>query len=212
MHVTYWEINPNTDTLGIFRFGSECLMTNIKNYDIKDTDSIYIVASANVLSSLYTTLDVSQSYSDTTGYMRMNLATGPMDLTEFNTVLVPLVGAKVFDGHLNSLQVQAIGTNSAATGTAYMNYRRLNIGLLNKKDLPNQTFLNKLVSRVAMALVIRRNNKGKESLVFFERWQEKSPINYIIKTTLEGIKSGIGLPGAKKKLRKYNKRVASEKK
>ncbi|ULT45449.1 hypothetical protein KRR40_20560 [Niabella defluvii] len=105
--------------------------------------------------------------------------------------------------------VNAIGTNDAAIGSAYMRYRGLKVGLLNKKDLPNQTFMNKLVSRIAMAFVVRKNNRGKESLVFFERWQDKSPINYIIKTTLEGIKSSIGLPGAKKKLKRYNKKVAA---
>jgi hypothetical protein len=210
MHVTYWEINPNTDTLGIIPVSHlNVLMRNIKNYNIQPNDSIYILASADVLDQLHTTLDVSQSYSDTTGYMRMNLTTGPMDLTQFNTVLVPLVGAKVFDGQLQSLQVNAIGTNDAAIGSAYMRYRGLKVGLLNKKDLPNQTFMNKLVSRIAMAFVVRKNNRGKESLVFFERWQDKSPINYIIKTTLEGIKSSIGLPGAKKKLKRYNKKVAA---
>lgn len=213
MHVTYWEINPNTDTLGIIPVSNlNVLMRNIKNYNIRPNDSIYILASADVLDQLHTTLDVSQSYSDTTGYMRMNLSTGPMDLTQFNTVLVPLVGARVFDGRLQSLQVNAIGTNDAALGSAYMRYRGLKIGLLNKKDLPNQTFMNKLVSRIAMAFVVRKNNRGKESLVFFERWQDKSPINYIIKTTLEGIKSGIGLPGAKKKLRKYKKKKAASNK
>lgn len=213
MNVTYWEINPNTDTLGIIPVSDlNVLIRNIKNYDIKPDDSIYIMASANVLHQLHTTLDVSQSYIDTAGYMRMNLTTGPMDLTQFNTVLVPLVGARVFRGKLQSLQVQATGTNDAALGSAVMHYQGLNMGLLDKKNLPNQTFINKLVSRLAMALVIRKNNRGKESLVFFERWQDKSPVNYIIKTTLEGIKSSIGLPGAKKKLRKYNKKVTATKK
>ncbi|MCH5596585.1 hypothetical protein [Niabella ginsengisoli] len=213
MNVTYWEINPDTDTLGIISVADlNVAMRNIKNYDIKPNDSIYIIASANVLNQLHTTLNVAQSYADTTGYMRMDLTTGPMDLTQFNTVLVPLVGAKVFSGNLESLQVNAIGTNDAAIGNAYMHYNGLKLGLLNKKDLPNQTCINKIVSWAAMTFIIRNNNRGKESLVFFERWQDKSPINYIIKTTLEGIKSSVGLPGAKKKLRKYNKRKAEEKK
>lgn len=208
MHVTYWEINPDTDTLGIVPVENlNVLMTHIKNYDINAEDSIYILASADVLGSLHTTLNVAQSYADSTGYMRMNLTTGPMDLTKFNTVLVPLVGAKVFKGRLRSLSIKAIGNNNAAVGSAYMDYSGLKVGVLNKKDLPNQTFINKLTSKIAMAFVVRKNNRGRESLVFFERWQEKSPINYIIKTSLEGIKSGIGLPGAKKKLRRYNKKT-----
>ncbi len=208
MQVTYWEINPDTDTLGVVPVKNlEALMRNIRNYNLQPTDSIYILASADVLGTLHTQLDVAQSYTDSSGYMRMKLQTGPMDLTEFNTVLIPLVGAKVFNGRLNSLEVNAKGNNEAAIGSAYMNYRGLKLGLLNKSDLPNQTFINKLVSKIAMAFVVRKNNHGKESPVFFERLQEKSAINYIIKTTLEGIKSGIGLPGAKKKLRKYKKRT-----
>jgi len=213
MQVTYWEINPNTDTLGVVTVADlNTVISNIKNYNIQPDDSIYILATARILDQLPATLQVSQSYSDTTGYMRMQLNAGSMDLAHFNTVLVPLVAAKVFDGHLNSLNIQAVGTNEAAAGIARMNYRGLNVGLLNKKDLPNQTFLNKLISRIAMILVVRRNNSNKASLVFFERWQDKSPINYIIKTSLEGIKSSIGLPGAKKKLRKYNRKAVSHQK
>ncbi|MFT4092684.1 MAG: hypothetical protein QM640_03505 [Niabella sp.] len=211
MHVTYWEINPQTDTLGAISVSElNALICNVKNYNIKNTDSIYITAAANVLDHLYTTLNVSQSYADTPGYIAMRLTTGPMDLTRFNTVLVPLVGAKVFRGNLNRMIVEASGDNNAMTGSARMYYQDLNVGLLNKKDLPHQTFMNKLLSRIAMALIIRKDNQGKRSLVFFERWQDKSPVNYIIKTSLEGIKSGIGLPGAKKKFRKYRKKLNIE--
>lgn len=211
MEVTYWETNPQTDIIGAISVTNlKALIRNIKNYNIKPTDSIYIFATANVLNELHTTLDVAQSYMDTTGFIRMDVATGPMQLSKFNTILVPLVGAKVFDGKLNSLRVHAIGNNDAAVGKAFMNYRGLNIGLLNKNDLPHQTFINKLVSKVAMAFIIRKNNHGKESLVFFQRKQYNSAINYIIKTTLEGIKSSIGLPGTKKKMRRYYKRIEKQ--
>lgn len=211
MKATYWEINPSTDSLGIVPvYDLNVLIKNIKNYDIKNDDSIYVFANAKVLNSLYTTLDVSQSYVDTSGYLTMHLTTGSMDLTGFNPVLVPLVGAKVFRGNLDRLEMFTVGNNDANIGTARMYYKGLKVGLLDKKHLPRQTFINKVVSAIAMTFIVRKNNRGKESLVFFERWQDKSPVNYIVKTSLEAIKSSIGLPGAKKKLRKYKKKMEKE--
>ncbi|GAB3016903.1 hypothetical protein GCM10027051_21890 [Niabella terrae] len=210
MQVTYWEINPNTDSLGIIPvYDLNVLMRDLKNYDIGPQDSIYINASAKVLGHLDTRLDLRQSYSDTSGAMRMQLHTGPMDLGEFNSVLVPLVGARVFAGDLSALDIDATGNNNTAIGTSHMYYRDLKIGLLDKKNLSRQRFVDKIVSKLAMALVIRKQNPGKATPLFFERWKDKSAINYIIKISLEGIKSGIGLPGSKKKLRKYNKRQAA---
>ena len=208
MRATYWEINPDTDSLGIVPVENlNVQFSNVKNYNLKPKDSLYIQASANVLGSLYTTLSVAQSYIDTSGYMRMNLNTGSMDLQQFNSVLIPLVGAKVMGGKLKGLSINTVGNNDAAFGSAYMRYHKLQIGLLNKKDFSEDHFFTRLVSKLAMVFIIRKNNQGKKADVFFERVKTKSPINYIIKTSLEGIKSSIGLPGTKAKQLKYNKRI-----
>lgn len=213
MYVEYWEINPQTDTLGIIPVSNlNVIMNNIKNYDIKPQDSLYISASADVINSLFTKLEVRESYIDTAGSFLMKLSTGPLDLKKFNEILVPLVAAEVLRGNLDSLNMTAIGNNDYSTGSMRMYYQDLKLRLLDKKDLANQTLLNKIVSWAANAFIVRHNNNGKNSPVFFERLQDKSPINFLIKTTISGLKSSVGLPGVKGKQKRYLRKVEKQKK
>ena len=204
MYVEYWEINPKTDTLGIVPvFDMNVVMRNIKNHNIGENDSLYIFASANVIHDLFTKLEVRQSYLDSLGTYLMKLETGPMDLTRFNEILLPLEGIEVLSGHLDSLRLEAVANNNYSTGQMRMYYDGLKLRLMNKKDFERQGLGNKLLSWAANTFVIRKNNQGRESLVFFERWKDKSAINFLIKTTLSGIKSSVGLPGIKGKQRRY---------
>ena len=211
MYVEYWEINPKTDTLGIVPVsGLNVLLTNIKNYNIQDDDTLYIQASANVINELFTKLEVRESYKDSLGTFLMKLQTGPMDLQKFNEILLPLEAIEVLSGHLDSLGIEAIGNNDYSTGQMRMYYTGLKLRLMNKKDFEKQGFGNKLLSWVANTFVVRKNNKGKESPAFFVRLKDKSAINFLIKTTLSGIKSSVGLPGVKGKQRRYLRNIEKE--
>ncbi len=211
MYVEYWEINPKTDTLGIVPVSDlNVVMKNIKNHNFSETDSLYIVASANVIHNLFTKLEVRQSYKDSLGTYLMKLQTGPMDLTKFNEILLLLEAIEVRSGWLDSLGLEAVANNNYSTGQMRMYYKSLSLRLMDKKDFTKQGFGNKILSWVANAIVLRKNNQGKESLVFFERLKDKSAINFIIKTTLSGIKSSVGLPGMKGKQRRYLKKQEKE--
>lgn len=208
MNVQYWEINPNTDTLGIVPVTNlNATISPIKNYDLSDDDSLTIIATANVIHQLPTKLFVRESYTDSLGGFLMQLKTGPMDLVHFTNILKPLAAIAVTKGKLDSLSLMATANEHISSGYMRMYYKSLWLKLLNKKDLEKQTFLNKIITWAANALIIRHNNKGKKSIVFFERLKDKSAINFIIKTSLSGIKSSIGVPGNKRKLRQYEKKL-----
>lgn len=212
MYVEYHEINPKTDTLGIVPVsGLNVLMRNIKNHNLQDNDSLYILATANVINELYTRLEMRESYTDSLGTFLMKLQTGPVDLKKFNEVLLPLEAIEVLDGWLDSLGLEAVGNNNYSTGQMRMYYKGLRLRLMNKNDFQKQGFANRLLSWVANTFIVRKNNSGKESPVFFIRLKDKSAINFLIKTSLSGIKSGVGLPGTKGKQRRYLRNIEKEK-
>ena len=207
MYVEYWEFTDKTDTLAIIPVSNlNTTFYNIKNHNLDNTDSLYIVASADVLNELKTHLKINQSYTDSLYGYNMNLYTGPIDLKIFNQLLVPMIGFDVAQGHLDSLRMFAIANNEYSKGEMKMYYSRLKMRMLDKKNLPNQKFYHKIASWLANTLIIRNNNNGKPSPIFDIRMKEKSAINQIIKTALSGIKSSVGLPGTKRKERKYFKK------
>lgn len=205
-YVEYREVNAKTGRMGIIPVEHlDAGFYHIKNYDLRPHDSLLIYASADVLGTLNTRLQVQESYTNAFSPFLMQLHTGPMQLDQWNSVLLPLAGAGVSGGYLDSLNLTAKGNNNFAQGTMRMYYRGLGMRLMNSNDPAQQRLKNKIISWVANTFILRRNNAGKSSPVFFERLKDKSPINFLIKTTLSGIKSGVGIPGVKKKQRKYFK-------
>ena len=212
MYVEYWEVTDKTDTLAIIPVSNlNATFYNIKNHNLENTDSLYIVASADVLNELKTHLRINQSYTDSLYGYNMNLYTGPVDLKVFNKLLVPMIGFDVAQGQLDSLRMFAIPNDDYSKGEMKMYYTGLKMRMLDKKNLPNQKFYHKIASWLANALIIRNNNNGKPSPIFDIRMKEKSPINQIIKTALSGLKSSVGLPGTKRKERKYFRNKEKEK-
>ncbi|MFT3903260.1 MAG: hypothetical protein QM727_08800 [Niabella sp.] len=211
MYAEYWEINPQTKTLGIVPVKDlNVVMRHIKNYNLKESDSLYIDATAMVLDGLPTTLSVQESYTDSLGAFLMQLHTGALDLTKVNRVLVPLVAGEVKRGRLDSLSLSAEGNDDFSTGTMRMYHHKLYLKLLNKNDLLQQRLSQKLMTLLSNVVLIRANNHGKPSPVFFERLKDKSAINFLIKTTLSGVKSGIGVPGNKLQEKKYLKKKSTQ--
>jgi len=203
-YVEYWEINPVTNKLGIIPVTNlNALLYPVRNYGLQTSDTLYINAQADVLGALSTRLAVQQSYTDSLGRFRMQLHTGPLDLKKWNSALLPLVSAEVLRGQLDSLDMTGMGNEDYSTGSMRMYYQGLKLRLMNRKDQSTQRFSDKIISWAANALILRKNNKGKNSPVFFERLKDKSPINFLIKSALEGIKSSIGVPGVKGRERRY---------
>ncbi|WP_018627996.1 hypothetical protein [Niabella aurantiaca] len=207
-YVEYWEINPVTNKLGIIPVHDlNAQLYPVRNYDLHPADSLYINAQANVIGALNTRLSVQQSYTDSLGRFRMQLRTGPLDLKQWNSALLPLISAEVLRGQLDSLSMTAIGNEDYSTGSMQMYYQGLKLRLMNKEDQTQQSFKNRIISWAANALVLRKNNKGKKAPLFFERLKDKSPINFLIKSALEGIKSSIGIPGVRGKERRYMRKT-----
>jgi hypothetical protein len=206
MNVDYIEIDPKADTAILIPVSNMKLSAkNIKNFNLNKDDTLRITASGDVLSRLRTMLEIQSPYEDSSSAFFVKLRTGTMYLTAFNKVLLPLEGIEIVSGHLDSLNLEAFGNNDFSTGTMRMFYRGLKIKLMGKKDFQTQRFGNKIVSWLANIFFIRTDNKRKNAPVFFERMKDKSAINFLIKTTLSGIKSSVGSPDVRATQKKYFK-------
>ncbi|MGJ7033941.1 hypothetical protein [Niabella hirudinis] len=203
-NITYQEINPVTGKPGIIPVTNfNARLYPLRNYGFKLSDSLYIDARANVLGTLSTRLSIQQSYTDPFGQFRMQLHTGALDLKQWNEALLPLASVEILQGQLDSLSMTGTGNEDYSTGIMQMYYRGLKLRLMNQKDQDSQRFSDKIISWAANAIILRKNNRGKNSRVFFVRIKDKSSINFLIKSALEGIKSSIGVPGVKGRERRY---------
>jgi hypothetical protein len=204
--VQYEEINEKTNSVG--RINVAQLNSKIykaKNYAHTATDSLYIHATANLENTIATRLYVAQSYMDSASGFYMTVDMDSADLTSINPILASLASAKFKSGKIDSLRMQVTGNDDYAYGTMDMKYKNIRIQLFKNGDETNKNVLTRVISFVANTFVIKRNNKNRTSIVFFERLKDRSSINYLVKTTLNGVINSTGATSKSKQRKKYKR-------
>jgi hypothetical protein len=202
--VLYEELNEKTGKSGFIRVGElNAAVTHLRNFDITDTDSLDIHATGRLEDSINIILHVKESYTDTLAGFRMQLRMGPADLTILNPVLAPLASAELKSGHLDSLSMDVTGREYLAYGEMKMHYRNLRIRLLKRGSPDRRSFLSGVMSGLANAFLLRKNNDSRKGVVFFRRLRDRSAINYLVKITLSGVTSSVGARSNKKQTKRY---------
>ncbi len=204
--VQYEEINEKTNSVGrinVNRLNSK--IYHAKNYDHTPTDSLYIHAFAHLENTIDTRLFVAQSYTDSMGGFNMTVDLGSADLTSINPILASLASAKFKSGRIDSLKMAVTGNDDYVYGTMDMKYKNIRIQLFKNGDETNKNFLTRTISFVANTFVIKRNNKKRTGIVFFERLKDRSSINYLVKTTLNGVINSTGATSKNKQRKKYKR-------
>ena len=64
-----------------------------------------------------------------------------------------------------------------------------------------------IASFLVNTFVIRKNNKGRTGIVYFERIKDRSFFHYIVKMTFSGMITSIGVKKNKKFLRQYKREL-----
>jgi len=126
---------------------------------------------------------------------------GPADLTILNSILKPLASAELRSGQLDSMSMRVTGREAFATGEMKMVYRDFKINVINtnnKKRGLISFFVNSL---------IKNKNTEKMGTVFFKRLRDRSAINYLVKITLSGVSSSIGIKKSDKLARKNKQQI-----
>jgi hypothetical protein len=204
--VAYTELNDKTNEEGIITLTNlNATIANIRNRNIGPTDSLQLRMDALLLDSAQLSLQLRESYADTLAGFVMQLRMRPTSLSFLNPVVAPLSSVNIVSGTVDSLYLNAIGREHMALGEMHLFYRNLRIKLVQFGDNRKPKALLAVVSFLANNLIIRKNNNGRKSLMYLERLRDRSVFNYIVKMTMSGIVSGVGIKNNKRILKRYHK-------
>lgn len=198
--VDYTEVNEKNSeegTVSVTRLNGT--VTRARNFNYSPIDSLHIKATGFLEDALFTKLDVRESYTDPLGGFIMTAEMGPVDLTIFNPVLIALAGAELKSGKLDTMSMHVTGREEFAEGEMKMIYSRLKVrvtGSGKKKPL-----FRGVITFFANTL-IKNDNEKRTGVVFFRRLRDRSAINYLVKITMSGITSSIGIKKVKKQAMK----------
>lgn len=204
--VVYTELNPRTNEEGIITLTNlNATIENIRNRNITQQDSLYIAMDALLLDSAKMSLQLRESYADTLAGFVMQLKMRPTSLSFLNPVVAPLSSVNIVSGTVDSLYLNALGREHLALGEMHLFYRDLKVKLVQFGESKTPKVLLAVASFLANNLVIRTNNKGRKSLLYVERLRDRSVFNYLVKMTMSGIVSGVGVKSNKRILKQYKK-------
>ena len=199
-NLTYTERNEKTraeGTILISRINGG--LSNIRNGS-GDNDTLSLALNGYFMDSALINLRVKESYYDSLNGFLMTVKLTPTSLTFLNPMLEPMANVKIRTGVIDSFQMRAIANEYIGFGNMNMYYHDLNI-MVVKGDSARTTLLTRFASFLVNSFVIRKNNKGKASLVYYERQRDRSFFNYIVKMAFSGIATSVGI----KKDKKYRK-------
>ena len=192
-------------TLSLVHLNAE--VSNLKNRDHEETDSMTITMNAYLMDSAWIGLRVRESYTDSLKGFLMTLQMRPTSLSFLNPVVVPLSNVRITSGTIDSFHVRAIGRSDLAIGEMKMYYHDLRIQMVKGGDSSKTGLGGRIVSFLANTFLIRKNNKGRTGIVYLERDRDRSFFNYLVKMTFSGMATSIGIKKNKKYLRQYKKEL-----
>ena len=206
-HVEYEEYNERTNKAGkitVARLNGH--FARVRNHNLIQSDSLYLVADGFIEDSIYTKLNVKESYTDSLGGFLMTVQMGPANLTVLNPVLRPLASAELKSGRLDTLLLRVVGREELAFGEIKMSYHDLKV-LVVKKGGSKKPLLSGIKNFFVNSL-IRNESNEKGSRIFIRRQRDRSAINYLVKITFNGITNTITGKKSKKAYRKNKEEIA----
>lgn len=202
--VDYTEIMvPGNKPLAVPVTRMNARLVNLKNYGIKQNDSLGIQASGYLLDTILIKLKVKQSYTDSLEGFLLTVQANPADLRLLNPIFIPAASMKLESGSLDTMNLRVVGREYLAQGEMDLFYHDLKIRLLKDGDTTRKSFWGGIKNFIANSFVIRSRNKSRTSPVFFIRNRDKSAINYLVKIVMNGFQTAIGGKSPKKVMKKH---------
>ena len=179
---------------------------HIKNRELSDQDSLSLTFNASLMDSARISLRLKQSYTDSLNRLLWQAKVGSADLSILNPVLIPLANVKITGGVLDSISIHSVIREDVSLGEMDMHYRNLRIKLINDGDPEQSTFLQNVASILANTFLVKSNNTKRKGIMYYENPRGQTFIYYIVKTTLSGVLSSVGI----KRNRKYKELFKKE--
>jgi hypothetical protein len=144
--------------------------------------------------------------------------TGPVDLSQFNSLTQNTMGIGVVSGKGSAEIPYVTGNDEFVKGSMYFLYRNLKLRLYNRKKAQmNKGIGSPFVNFMLNNLMIRSNNSSflkhpRKGIIYYERDPRKSFINYIWKSSLSGMLSTMGFNNKQQRQGKREEKKASRQK
>jgi hypothetical protein len=210
--ITYGEKNAKSREEGTLVLSKlEGQLQNIKNTNLKEEDSLSLSLAGYLMDSAYLDIALKQSFTDSLGGFIIDLKIEATPLNILNPVTVPLSNIKLTSGRLDSLTMHAVGRDDLALGEMNMHYKDLRIKLIKNGNPNESTFTQNILSFLANTFIIKNKNTKRTGVVYFNKSSTQSFVNYILKMSLSGMASSVGLKSNRKYMKLYKKELAESK-
>jgi hypothetical protein len=203
-NIEYAEVNEKTKQTAIITINrTKAKIFPVNNYDLRQGDSLGFETQAWLMDSVRISLNLKESYMDSLAGFLLSASINPVDARILNPALIPLVSVKLESGFLDTLSMQVTGKEYVSIGEMKMYYHDLKVRILKEGKEGKKSFIKGLLNFVANNFIIKKSNHSRPGTIFFERLRNKSTLNYLVKITLSGISSSVGIKKSKKLLRRY---------
>lgn len=155
--------------------------------------SAYLMGKALIQASFHFPLSYRK---DTFNY---SATIGELDLTDLNSIVVPLKPLKIKSGKEKKTIIQNVcANNDYASGTLEVYYNDLKIDFRRTENNFFKKWKSDLMTFVADDIVLPASNPGrdgklKKGIIYWDRDKNKGFFNYIWKSAWSGLKSTVGL-------------------
>ncbi len=192
-------IDEKTEKEGtIFFTDVEGYVTNIKNFDFKEKDSIRIDLSSEFMGKGRMRFLFREAYEEQFQSFVMSVRMGGMEMKELNRLMIPLNNVRVDKGYIRDVTMRIRGNDTVAYGSMDMNYNNLKVSILNQKEKKRG------ISSWLANLFVRGQN-SKSGIIYTERLREKSVFNFWSRISLNGLMTNLGIKSNGKQVRRFYK-------
>lgn len=190
-------IDEKTEKEGtIFFTGVEGYVTNIKNFDFEEKDSVRLNIKADFMGKGAMRFLFREDYKDSLQGFLMNVRMGGMEMKELNRLMIPLNSVRVDKGYIRNVSMRVKGNDFLAFGSMDMNYNNLKVSVLSVKEKKRG------ISSWLANLFVRGQN-SKSGIVYTERLREKSVFNFWSRISLNGLMTNLGVKSNGKQIRRF---------
>ncbi|MEO5984171.1 MAG: hypothetical protein ABIP80_01620, partial [Ferruginibacter sp.] len=183
------------------------ILTNIKNRDLQNNDSLSLLFKAKFMDAAPMVVHLKESYTDSLAGFFLSAKVAGVDLSILNPVLLPFSNIKITSGTLDSMSFTAVGREDVAFGEMDMHYKKFRIKLIKNGDPDQSTFLQHIASFITNTFIIRSKNTRRKGVIFYDHSSDQSFVNYLVKITLSGISTSLGVKKNTKFMKQYKQEL-----
>lgn len=190
--IYYTEVNLLTkDTGTIYFTGINGRIHNFRTIPDDSEDSLQIDLYARFLDAYPVDFQMHESLKDSLGGLWLQLRSGPGDMGGFNSFFPHLSPLYIKSGVLDSFYMTASANEYATKGNTLFYYHDLKVIMKPEIGVKRPKLKIRLLNFFANRLVVRDKNSKRSVAFEFPRRRNRSPVSYLVKMIIEGVRETV---------------------